>query len=131
MKYYNLLYIITTNTEAVVGLQRTFYQVDEDVGVVEVCLSVIRPNILCPVTYPFDVLFITVADSAGKNYILYWFLCIMDTNVECVYCCCSQWKVMIMDDSLIWYGLLVVSEDAVLTSLLLRMMYWRMLNHSI
>ena len=49
------------------GLQRTYYQVDEDDGVVEVCLSVIRPNITCPVTYPFDVLFITVADSASKH----------------------------------------------------------------
>ena len=48
------------------GLQRTFYTVDEDDGVVEVCLSVTRPNIGCPVTYPFDVLLITVADRAGK-----------------------------------------------------------------
>ena len=72
--------VIVTNTEAVVGLQRTFYQEDEDDGVVEVCLSVIRPNIGCPVTYPFDVLLITVADSAGKH----WFLCSMDTTVECM-----------------------------------------------
>ena len=48
------------------GLQRTFHQVNETDGVVEVCLSVTRPNIGCPVTYPFDVLLITVADSAGK-----------------------------------------------------------------
>ena len=59
--------IITTITVAVVGLQRTFYSVDEDDGMVEVCLSVIRPNIGCPVTYPFDVLLITVAGTAGKH----------------------------------------------------------------
>ena len=57
------------------GLQRTFHQVNETDDVVEVCLSVTRPNIGCPVTYPFDVLLITVADSAGKYY---YFLCSMD-----------------------------------------------------
>ena len=76
-------YNITTNTVAVVGLQRTFYSVDEDDGSVEVCLSVTRPSIGCPVTYPFDVLLITVADTAGKHidfplaWIRLWNVCIL------------------------------------------------------
>ena len=111
---------------AVVGLQRTFYSVDEDDGMVEVCLSVIRPSIGCPVTYPFDVLLITVADTAGKHMISLWH------GYNCGMCAsfCSQWKVMIMDDSLIWSGLPVVSEDAVSTSLLLMTLYWKMSSHS-
>ena len=49
------------------GLERTFYQVTEDVGVVEVCASVYSPNgnISCPINFTFDVSFSTHDDSAG------------------------------------------------------------------
>ena len=37
---------------AVVGLERTFYQVSEGVGVVEVCAIVYSPSGACPITFP-------------------------------------------------------------------------------
>ena len=53
---------------AVVGLERTFYQVSEDVGVVELCAVVYEPNnIDCPITFPFDVHLSTSDNSAGKR----------------------------------------------------------------
>ena len=53
---------------AVVGLERTFYSVSEDVGVVEVCAIVYQPDsgITCPITFPFDVSLSTLDGSAGK-----------------------------------------------------------------
>ena len=55
------------DSEAIMGLGRTFYQVSEDVGVVEVCAIVYRPNgnLDCPITFPFDVSLSTGDDSAG------------------------------------------------------------------
>ena len=50
-----------------VGLERTFYQVSEDVGVVEVCAIVYSPEIDCPIAFPFDVSLRTVDGSAGKE----------------------------------------------------------------
>ena len=52
---------------AVVGLERTFYQVSEDVGVVEVCAIVYSPEIDCPIAFPFDVRLRTLNGSAGKE----------------------------------------------------------------
>ena len=49
------------------GLQRSFYQVDEDDGMVEVCIAVQSPNISCPVTHPFTLVVTTVDLSAGNN----------------------------------------------------------------
>ena len=51
--------------EAVVGLEKTFYQVSEDVGVVEVCAIVYSPIITCPVAFPFDVRLSTEDFTAG------------------------------------------------------------------
>ena len=58
--------------DAVVGLERTFYQVSENVGVVEVCAIVYSPNITCPnitcpIGFPFDVRLRTRDGSAGKE----------------------------------------------------------------
>ena len=50
-----------------VGLERTFYQVSEDVGVVEVCAIVYSPEIDCPIAFPFDVRLRTLNGSAGKE----------------------------------------------------------------
>ena len=53
---------------AVVGLERTFYQVLEDVGVVEVCAVVYSPNISCPISFPFIVGLDTRDRTAGKKF---------------------------------------------------------------
>ena len=49
------------------GLERTFYQVSEGDGVVEVCATVNEPNgnLDCPVTFPFEVNISTRDGSAG------------------------------------------------------------------
>ena len=65
---YMCLYIFHTFTsEAVVGLEKTFYSVTEDVGVVEVCAIVYIPTIDCPIEFPFDVRLSTRDGSAGKH----------------------------------------------------------------
>ena len=51
---------------AVVGLERTLYQVSEDVGVVEVCAVVLSPSSPCPITFSFDVILVTNDGSAGN-----------------------------------------------------------------
>ena len=50
------------------GLEKTFYQVSEDVGVVEVCAIVYSPTIFCPISFPFNVSLSTGDDSAGITY---------------------------------------------------------------
>ena len=50
---------------AVVGLEMTFYQVSEDVGVVEVCAIVIQPVNDCPIAFPFEVQLFTSDNTAG------------------------------------------------------------------
>ena len=57
--------LFTFTSEAVVGLERTFYSVPEDVGVVEVCAIVYSPNIVCPINFPFDVNLSTSDRTAG------------------------------------------------------------------
>ena len=51
---------------AVVGLEKTFYSVSEDVGVVEVCAIVYSPTIDCPIAFPFDVGLSTLDNTAGN-----------------------------------------------------------------
>ena len=53
---------------AVVGLERTFYNVSEDVGVVELCAVVYTPDdsFDCPIMFPFEVNLSTEDESAGK-----------------------------------------------------------------
>ena len=46
---------LSHNAVARVGLQYTFYQVTEDVGVVEVCAVLDSLNITCLITLPFNV----------------------------------------------------------------------------
>ena len=52
------------------GLERTFYQVSEDVGVVEVCAIVHSPVIDCPIEFPFDVTLSTLDGSAGEEKVV-------------------------------------------------------------
>ena len=50
---------------AVVGLERTFIRVSEDVGVVELCAIVILPVSTCPIAFPFNVRLSTDDGDAG------------------------------------------------------------------
>ena len=56
---------------AVVGLERTFYQVSESVGVAEVCVIVRNPTIVCPIAFPFTIRFLT-ADGTAGNFGIYF-----------------------------------------------------------
>ena len=47
------------------GLEETVHRVYDDVGVVELCAIVIRPNIDCPIDFSFDITFETKDGSAG------------------------------------------------------------------
>ena len=62
------LYILASlPTVARVGLERTFYSVSEDVGVVELCARVLyEPVIECPIAFPFDVRLSTSDNTAGN-----------------------------------------------------------------
>ena len=53
----------------VVGLEKTFYSVSEDVGAVEVCttIRIFSANVSCPVLFPFNVSFSTSDGNAGMN----------------------------------------------------------------
>ena len=55
----------TFPSEAVVGLERTFYNVSEYMGIVEVCTIVYSPTITCPIAFPFDVSLSTSDNTAG------------------------------------------------------------------
>ena len=54
-------------TAAVVGLNKTLYQVEEDVGVVEVCAIVNNTAIKCPIAFPFNISFSTENRTAGNT----------------------------------------------------------------
>ena len=59
---------------AVIRLERAFYTVSEDEGMVEVCAIVTSPDIMCPIEFPFQVNFSTTDGTAGvrgHSYILY------------------------------------------------------------
>ena len=60
-------YIIISLTVAVVGLERTLYQVSEGVGYVPVCAVVFSPdeNTDCPIGFAFEVELSTIDGSAG------------------------------------------------------------------
>ena len=59
MHYFVLL------TVGVVGLERTFYRVSENPGVVEVCAVVYSQNVTCPIEFAFDINLLTTDGSAG------------------------------------------------------------------
>ena len=54
---------------AVVGLERTIYQVSEGDVVVEVCAVVYSPdgNVSCPIAFAFNVSLLMTDDSAGDE----------------------------------------------------------------
>ena len=49
------------------GLERTFYNVSEGVGIVEVCAVVFQPVSDCPVSFSFDVILSTIDGTAGNK----------------------------------------------------------------
>ena len=55
----------TFTSEAVVGLEKTFHKVSEDVDSVEVCAVVNSPSIDCPIAFPFNVRISTINNTAG------------------------------------------------------------------
>ena len=62
------LYSIEYQTVAVVGLERTFYQVSDGEGAVEVCAIVRDPAaIMCPIAFPFTIGFSTANGTAGNT----------------------------------------------------------------
>ena len=63
---YQLHLALSLHAVAVVGLERAFYSVREDVGVVEVCAIVYSPTINCPIAFPFNVHLFTRDSTAGN-----------------------------------------------------------------
>ena len=53
-------------TGAEVGLEETFYQDSEGVGLIELCVIVYTPSIECPIEFPFDTGLSTIDETAGK-----------------------------------------------------------------
>ena len=51
---------------AVVGLEKTIYNVSENVGMVEVCVIVYSPTVDCPIEFAFNVSLSTRDGTAGK-----------------------------------------------------------------
>ena len=56
-----------------VGLERTFYNVSEGVGVVELCAVVYEPNITCPIEFPFNISLSTANGTAGMIFLCHMF----------------------------------------------------------
>ena len=51
----------------VVGLEKTIYNVSENVGMAEVCVIVYSPTVDCPIEFPFNVSLSTRNGTAGKH----------------------------------------------------------------
>ena len=61
------IFTISCVAVAVVGLEQTFYNVSEDVGIVEVCAVVYEPVRDCPISFPFELFLSTEDGSAGRT----------------------------------------------------------------
>ena len=68
----------TFTSEAVVGLENTFYEVSEGAGVIEVCAVVYSPSIDCPIVFPFNISLSTINNTAGIVNLLYSLLMLSD-----------------------------------------------------
>ena len=49
------------------GLEKTFYSVSEDDGMLEVCAIVTSPGIGCPIQFPFQV---SLSTTDGTDFIV-------------------------------------------------------------
>ena len=72
-----VILLTVPSVAAVVGLDRTIYQVSEDAGVVEVCAIVYSPMSDCPIEFPFEVRFTTLDGSAGKKIVKHAYTCLL------------------------------------------------------
>lgn len=52
---------------AAVGLENTFYQVSEGMGMLQVCAIVYNPSVPCPVNFAFDVSLSTNSDCSSTE----------------------------------------------------------------
>ena len=48
-----------------VGFERTVADVEEDLGMVQVCVSIFTPIVECPVAFPFELIITTSDGNAG------------------------------------------------------------------
>ena len=60
------------------GLEKTYYTVHEDEGVVNVCASIFT-TADCPVSFPFNVLLSTVSDTAKGTALLFISYIVLET----------------------------------------------------
>ena len=107
--------------EAVVGLERTSYNLSEGNELVELCAVVVHPDIMCPINFPFNLSF-SMAEGTGiyQVFLILMFLYILQipecsslmfVKEECVYNCTlvlrishSKWrelKVLILESVLV------------------------------
>ena len=61
-----LIYLLFVD-EVVVGLERTFYKVNEDMPFLTVCAMIINPSAECAIEFPFQIKFSLSSNTAGKN----------------------------------------------------------------
>ena len=47
------------------GLEQTFFRVEENVGAIELCANISSPVTDCPISFPFDVSLSTDDGTAG------------------------------------------------------------------
>ena len=52
-------------------MERTFFEVMEDVEFIELCAVVFEPDINCPIQFSFNIHLYTANGTAGKVYCLY------------------------------------------------------------
>ena len=90
------------------GLERTFYQVSEGVGVVEVCAIVHSPVIVCPIEFQFNVTLSTVDGTAGEDTVK---ITVKSCKVYCDDFQCLLWTTIVYPPS--WH-LMHVTLDNVL-----------------
>jgi len=51
---------------ATVGFQNNFYRISEDTGYIEICAVIIRPMIIEPIEFQFEVEFAAINVTASK-----------------------------------------------------------------
>ena len=60
------IYIKLDSVEAVIGLEKTYYPVSErSIGEVEICVTVYRPSVECPIQFPFTLILKAIDGTAG------------------------------------------------------------------
>ena len=65
------------------GLERTFYQVSEDVEELELCVSVFSPDVQCPIEFAFNISITTNDNTAGASFCsLYYILCCLTMSTH-------------------------------------------------